>query len=189
MLESNCMLIAGSCRGPQNLFTCTAIASHLRRRWPSIRVSYVVLHCGEKWTGSSMVKQVANNCVRLCKTDFKWSFEHTGRSLRLTTYQQDRLIINLAAAVLKKRGTFQITQWAESRHTAPPVWRLIIHCVSAGRQLELQKSSARVFRKKNLLPKEKYSLKELVLERKQGMRKVEGESPSWRKDPASGEGL
>lgn len=152
MLESNCMLIAAGSRGLQSLFTCTAITSHLRRWRPNIWVSCTVLLCGEKWTGSSMVSQVANNwvCVRVSKTDFNWSFELTGRSLRVTTHH---LVVNLVATELKNRVTFQIIQWVESHQIGPPVRRLIIHSVSACRQFEFWKSGASVSRKETCCQK------------------------------------
>lgn len=104
-------------------------------------------------------------------------FEHIGRNLRVTTHHQDRLVANLAATGLKKRGTFQITQGVESHQTAPPVKRFIIHSISAGKQFELRKSGATVSRKETCCQK-KFSLKEVVLERKQRVRKEEGKLPS-----------
>lgn len=100
-------------------------------------------------------------------------FEHIGRNLRVTTHHQDRLVANLAATRLK--STFQITQGVESHQTAPPVKRFIIHSISAGKQL--RKSGATVSRKDTCCQK-KFSLKEVVLERKQRMRKEEGKLPN-----------
>ena len=91
--------------------------------------------------------------------DCNWSLECSGRSLRVASHHQDRLVVNLVAAGLKKRGTFQVIQLIERYHTGPPVRRLIIHCAPAGRQFELGKPGARVSRKesccqkKEMLPK------------------------------------
>lgn len=163
MLESNCMLIAGRSRGPESLFTCAVITSGLRRRWPNIQVSYIVLHCSEKWTGGSMVSQVANNWVwvwaRAYETDFNWCLEHTGRSLRVYYPPSEQTGCKLGSNWTKEKRHIPNHPMSESHQTAPPLRRLIIHCLSAGRQFELRKSGPRIFRKETCCQKKNSPLK------------------------------